>query len=138
MIVTAQQAVNFIFDARRHGKNKNSKIEWNVYDMYRPGKNNIPADTLSHVQCNALTNIGKLQEIHKNLCHPGITMLVHFVKVRNLPYSIEDVKRMCTVYAVCVLDRNDASIHQKQDTWSKQLNRWNNSALTLRDPFLQL
>ena len=55
VIVTDQQAVNFMFDARRHGKIKNSKIErWRMelgcyeYDiMYRLGKNNIPADTLS-------------------------------------------------------------------------------------------
>ena len=109
VIVTDQQAVNFMFDARRHGKIKNSKIErWRMelgcyeYDiMYRPGKNNIPADTLSRAQCNALNSMGRLHEIHENLCHPGITRLAHFVKVRNLPYSIEDVKRVCTACAVC-------------------------------------
>ena len=98
-----------MFDARRHGKIKNSKIErWRMelgcyeYDiMHRPGKNNIPADTLSRAQCNALNNMGRLNEIHENLCHPGITRLAHFVKVRNLPYSIEEVKRVCVACAVC-------------------------------------
>ena len=94
--------MNLMFDARRHGNIKNSKIErWRMklrcyeYDlMYQPGKNNIPADTLLRAQCNALNNMGRLHEIHENLCHPGITWLAHFVKVRNLPYSIEEVKRV--------------------------------------------
>ena len=51
VIVTDQQAVNFMFDARRHGKIKNSKIKrWRMelgcyeYDiMYRTGKNNMPS-----------------------------------------------------------------------------------------------
>ena len=68
--------------------------------MYRPGKNNIPADTLSCAQCNALNNMGRLHEIHENLCHPGITRLAHFVKVRNLPYSIEEVMRVWAASAV--------------------------------------
>ena len=109
MIVTDQQAVNFMFDAKRRGKIKNSKIErWRMelgcyeYDiMYRPGKNNIPADMLSRAQCNALNDKGKLHEIHENLCHPGITKLAHFIKVRNLPYAIEEVKRVCAACAVC-------------------------------------
>ena len=72
------------------------------YDiMYRPGKNNIPADMLSRAQCNALNNMGRLHEIHENLCHPGIARLANFVKVRNLPYSIEEVKRVCAASAVC-------------------------------------
>ena len=109
VIVTDQEAVNFMFEARRHGKIKNSKIErWRMelrcyeYDiMYRPGKNNIRANMLSHAQCNTLNNMGRLYEIHENLCHLGLTRLAHLVKVRNLPYSIEEVKRMCAACAVC-------------------------------------
>ena len=43
--------------------------------------------------------MGRLHKIHENLCHPGITGLAHFIKVRNLPYSIEKVKRVCAVCA---------------------------------------
>ena len=93
----------------RHGKIKNSKIErWRMelgcyeYDiMYRPGKNNIPANMLSRAQCNTFNNMGRLYEIHKNLCHPGLTRLAHFIKVRNLPYSIEEFKRVCAACTVC-------------------------------------
>ena len=109
VIVTDQQAVNFMFDARRQRKIKNSKIErWRMelgcyaYDiMYRPGKNNIPADKLSRTRCNAINNMGRLHEIHQNLCHPGISTLAHFVEVRNLSYSIEKVKRVGAACAVC-------------------------------------
>ena len=45
--------------------------------------------------------MGKLHEIYENLCHPGITRLAHFVKIRNLPYSIEEVKRVYAACAVC-------------------------------------
>ena len=80
-------------------------MEFGCYEydiMYRPGKNNIPADTLSRAQCNALSNMGRLHEIHENLCHClCITRLAHFVKVRNLPYSIEEIKRVCAASAVC-------------------------------------
>ncbi len=31
----------------------------------------------------------------------GITRLAHFVEVRNLPYSIEEVKRVVAACAVC-------------------------------------
>ena len=69
--------------------------------MYQPGKNNIPPDMISRAQCNALNNMGRLHEIHENLCHPGITRLAYFVKVRNLSYSIEEVKRACAACIVC-------------------------------------
>ena len=111
--------MNFMFDARRYGNIKNNKIErWKIelgcYEyviMNRPGKNNIPADTLSRAQCNALNNMGRLQEIHENLCHPGITSLAHF----GIFHILLKRLRECVQHAQCVLDRNYASIHQKQD-----------------------
>ena len=33
-----------------------------------------------------------IQKLHENLCHPGIARFYHFVKSKNLPYSMEDVK----------------------------------------------
>ena len=60
----------------------------------------IPSDTLSRAHCGAMVSKEKLYELHVSLCHPGITRWAHFVKIRNLPYSIE-VKRICTEYSVC-------------------------------------
>ena len=78
--------------------------EWNYggyeYDiMYRPGKNNIPADTLSRAQCNALNNIGRLHEMHENLCHPDITRLSHFVK--GIFHILLKRLRVCAACAAC-------------------------------------
>ena len=76
---------------------------YNFDIVYRPGKENIPPDTLSQGNCNAM-NSGSLAELHQALCHPGVTRMFHFVKSRNLPYSMEDVKRMirsCHICAEC-------------------------------------
>ena len=110
-LVTDQRSVAFMFNAKLKGKIKNEKINrWRLdlscynYDIvYRPGRENIPPDTLSRGHCNALAQ-PKLHELHTALCHPGITRMCHFIKVRNLPYSIEDVKSMtkgCKVCSVC-------------------------------------
>ncbi len=39
------------------------------------------------------SNPAPLEEIHASLCHPGVTRLYHFVKTKNLAYSLEDVKK---------------------------------------------
>ena len=86
----------------RTARSKDGELGCYEYDtMYRLGKNNIPGDTLSRTQCNALNNMGRRHEIHENLCYSDITRLAHFVKVRNLPYSIEEVKRVRAACAVC-------------------------------------
>lgn len=69
--------------------------------MYRPGKHNIAADTLSRAYCGATVNHAKLSELHIQLCHPGVTRLAHFVRVRNLPYSVDDVRRVCAECSQC-------------------------------------
>ena len=33
-----------------------------------------------------------LKELHESLCHPGVTRLAHYVKIKKLPFSIKDVK----------------------------------------------
>lgn len=72
----------------------------NYYEIiYKPRKDNIPADTHTLTHCGTILHKEKLYENH--LCHPGITGLAHFVKVRNLPYSMEDVKKICTDCPVC-------------------------------------
>ena len=47
------------------------------------------------------TKLDKLCELHKGLCHPGISRLAHFVRSRNLPYSVEDVKTVVSQCRVC-------------------------------------
>jgi len=35
----------------------------------------------------------KLYKVNESLCHPGVTRLFHFLHSKNLPYSMEDVRR---------------------------------------------
>ena len=42
-----------------------------------------------------------LKIIHAQLCHPGVTRLFHFVKTKNLPYSTDEVKKVCSNCRIC-------------------------------------
>lgn len=106
-IITDQRSVSFMFNMTHQNKIKNEKIQrWRLemscyhYEIiYRPGKHNQVADTFSRV-CNA-TQIDKLYALHCDLCHPGVTRMTHWVRTRNLPYSVEDVKRMTASCPTC-------------------------------------
>ena len=43
----------------------------------------------------------KLSDIHDQLCHPGVTRQQHFVRTKNLPYSTDDVKKLCNSCRIC-------------------------------------
>ena len=97
-----------MFDQRHKGKIKNDKImRWRVelscysYDIiYRPGKENIPPYTFSRRTCAASPE-DSLYLLHQSLYHPGITRMSHFVRTRNLPFSIEEIKRMTNSCRIC-------------------------------------
>lgn len=109
LLVTDQQAVSFMFDQQHHGKVKNEKIlRWRVelsaldFDIkYRPGPENVTADCLSRAHCSALSHQKSLAQIHIDLVHPGVVRFHHFVKTKNLPYSLEDVKRVVSQCEIC-------------------------------------
>ena len=107
-LITDQRSVAFMLDNRKRTKIKNNKILcWRLemapfsYDIkYRPGKLNTGPDTLTRAFCASVSS-SNLNEIHKGLCCPGITRLFHFVKQKNLPYSLADVKRVCENCPTC-------------------------------------
>ena len=107
-LVTDQQSVAYMFEAKHKSKIKNDKIQrWRIelstynFDIvYRCGAENVPADTLSRIRCMSLT-VNKLYELHNALCHPGISRMMHFVRARNLPFSVEDVKKMTNNCKIC-------------------------------------
>lgn len=70
--------------------------------MYQPGKDNIPADTLSRAHGGVVINKEKLSDFQIHLCHPRIIRLAHFVRIQNLPYFIENIKRVCSEFPVCI------------------------------------
>ena len=78
-------------------------MELSAFDFkisHCPGKLNIPPDTLSRAFC-AVTQVTSLHKIHEALCHPGITRLFHFVHAKNLPFSVDDVRKTVGKCLVC-------------------------------------
>ena len=73
---------------------------YNYNIQYRPGRLNESPDALSRV-C-ASSSGPNLKQIHDDLCHPGITRLLHFVKSRNLPFSVEEVRTVVRNCSVCM------------------------------------
>ena len=43
----------------------------------------------------------KLYELHEALGCPGVTRMLHFVKSKNLPFSVDDIKSMVRACKVC-------------------------------------
>ena len=111
LLLTDQQAVSFMFDNKHNGKVKNDKIlRWRIelscldFDIkYRPGNKNVSADCLSRAYCSATspTSNKTLHELHSAMCHPGVTRMSHYVRTHNLPYSMEDVKRIISQCTTC-------------------------------------
>jgi hypothetical protein len=108
LFVTDQEAVAYIFNKKGKGRTKNDKLlRWRVelsyftYDVkFRPGSSNLAADAVSRACASTLIR-PNLEEIHNVLCHPGISCLGHYVRTRNLPYSMEDAKKVCNGCNVC-------------------------------------
>ena len=106
-LITYQQSVSFMFDNRKRSKIKNNKIQsWRIelaefsYTIqYREGKSNVVADSFTRAHCSTVSS--NLADIHAQLCHPGVTRLLHFVKSKNLPFSTEEVKRVCNDCRIC-------------------------------------
>ena len=107
-LVTDQRSITYVFNGKNHTKIKNAKLlRWRIelsqfeYDIvYRAGKFNTAADTMSRIYCANL-NFSSLYEIHAGLCHPGITRIYHFIKMKNLPYSIDEVRKIVNGCHVC-------------------------------------
>ena len=105
---TDQKSVSYMFDKQHQGKIKNEKISrWRLelscysYDIqHKPGIENIAADALSRNICAGMSN-SHLYSLHESLCHPGVTRMLHFVKVRNLPFSVEDVRQITRDCQIC-------------------------------------
>ena len=106
-----------MFDKKNKGKIKNDKIyRWRIelscfsFDIvYRPGKHNIPANIFTRIYCSLIST--SLYELHKSLCHPGNSQMTAFVRNRNLPFSVEDIRKIissCTICHKCKLCFNKA------------------------------
>ena len=45
--------------------------------------------------CTLLQQPVSLTEVHERLCHPGVQRLIHYVRQKNLPFSVQDIKQAC-------------------------------------------
>ncbi|KAJ0179375.1 hypothetical protein K1T71_005087 [Dendrolimus kikuchii] len=107
-LITDQRSVSFMFDRTHSSKIKNEKIQrWRLelscfkYDIiYRPGKENVVPDAFSRV-CSTVAEEWKLKELHNSLCHPGIARMLHWVRSKNLPYSVEDIRKVTNSCTTC-------------------------------------
>jgi len=94
---------------RPRTKVKNSKIEsWRLemsslryHIKYWPGKLNVAADRLSRSTCASVQQSLSLQELHERLRHPGLRGVHHYVRQKNLPFALQDVKHVCNNCKVC-------------------------------------
>ena len=70
---------------------------------YKPGKENVVADALTRVvYVGAMNrNLDELKRLHQQMCHSGITRLLHLVKAPNLPFSMQDVEQVCQNCRIC-------------------------------------
>ena len=102
VLVTDQKSVSFMLNTKHPGKIKNEKImRWRMellcysFDIvYRPDSENVPPDTFSRSCASVAVTLNKLKDLHVSLCHPGTTRMSHFVKTRNLPYSLEEIRKV--------------------------------------------
>ena len=139
-LITDQRAVSFMFDPRRLGKIKNMKIQtWRAelgnfdYEIqHRPGKLNLAPDALSRLSYLG-TLVPDLVKIHEQLGHPGISRLSHFVKCKNLPYSVEEVKRVCTNCRVCA-EIKPRYFHKPPETLIKSTRPWERISVDFKGP----
>ena len=107
-IRTDQRSVSFMFSQQKHGKIRNERIlRWRMelanfsYDIvYKPGAQNVGPDTFTRVYCSSISP-ESLKDLHATLGHPGITRMMHFVRSKNLAYSLEDVKQVCSSCPSC-------------------------------------
>ena len=105
---TDQKSVAFMFNQQHKSKIKNDKImRWKLelscysFDIsYKPGKDNVVPDTFSRI-IGALSTDKSLYKLHDALCHPGIVRMLHFVRVKNLPFSTEEIRRTVNNCQIC-------------------------------------
>ena len=96
-----------MFNPFKMEKIKNNKIQlWRsklriVFEIkHQPEFQKFVADALSRL-CPMSPHPLNFRDIHSQLGHPGVTRLSHFIRSKNLPFSVNDVKRISGNCRVC-------------------------------------
>ena len=139
-LITDQKSVAFMLDKNVRSKIKNDKIyRWRVelscytFDIiYRKGVENIAADAISRIHCSSQSSV-TLKSIHDSFCHPGVTRMTAFVRNRNLPYSVEDIRSMIKQCDVC--QRCKPNFHKPpQDNITKAMKPFERLSIDFKGP----
>ena len=139
-LVTDQRSLSFMFDKSNRGKIKNNKIMlWRLelsqyhYEIrHKPGKENIASDALSRM-CSTVNTTDSLKELHFSLGHPGFTRMYHFIRVRNLPYTSEETKRVCQMCTTCA-EIKPRFHRPESQVLVKALNPWERLSMDFKGP----
>ena len=109
-LATDQRALSFILSKFHNGKVKNNNIQlWKTelssFDYricHRPGKLNVLPNALSRTKVSAsLYPSFDLKKVQKQLGHPSVIRMTHFVRSKNVPFSVEDIKHVCNECFSC-------------------------------------
>ena len=68
--------------------------------MYRAGEFNNVSDALSRAYYASVCD-NTLYEIHEPLCHQVISCFYHFVRMKNSPYSMDQVRKVVNQCRIC-------------------------------------
>ena len=107
---TDQKSISHIFNSRYSHKIKNDKLHrWKVelstyqFDIqHKPGRDNIPPDTLSRT-CAATLSLDQLHKLHVSLGHPGITRFYHLMIIsKPKTYHIQWKMLNCSSQLQCM------------------------------------
>ena len=100
-ILAGQRLVAYMHDYKELINIKNDKImrwrvSWSPYSSdihYHSGNCNHAPDTFTRVKCESIFLESLFSIRRAVLGHPGVTCLHHFIRSRNLPYSIKNINK---------------------------------------------
>ncbi|KAJ8887173.1 hypothetical protein PR048_013388 [Dryococelus australis] len=98
-----------------HWRLELSAFEYDI--IYRPGKENGVADPLSRICLSIKGSMTRLFTLHEALCHPGETRIYHWVRSKNLPFSLEDIRKITSSCRIC--DEVKPRFHKHQGNLMK-------------------
>ena len=96
------------------------------------GKNNLALDTISRA-CSIIYMGMDLTRIHEQLGHPGVMRLLHFVKTKNFPFSVHDVKSVCSECKTCA-ELKSRFFRKTPETLIKALHPWERISIDFKGP----
>ena len=140
LLITDQRAVVYMFYPQRTGKMKNMKLQiWrteleniNYEIIHKPRKDNVVPDTFLRVFSIAYNGLN-LSKMHQQFGHPGVTRLVHFVRTKNLPFSVDDVKRVCSTCKICA-ELKPKFFQKPPETLMKAMRPWERISIDFKGP----